>query len=266
MTREARKKLAFIGNGAIAREIVRQLELNDTHAVAGALVLPEELDDPSPHPLFATIEELLELNASLIVECAGHSAVKDYAAPILRSGADLMIISIGALSDPSLYNLVKEEAEKSTSQVFLPAGALLGIDGLSAARLAGLDWVRLTSRKPPMSWSGAPGVAHLDLGSISSETVIFSGTARDAALQFPKNANVAATVALAGLGFEQTKVELIADPAAKVNSHVLEFEGRPGRYRIEAAGLASPDNPKTSMLTAYNIFRAIMNLDAAIVL
>ena len=94
----------------------------------------------------------------------------------------------------------------------------------------------------------------------------FCGSAREAARLFPKNANVAATVALAGTGFEETKVELIADPAAERISHLLEFEGRPGRFRVETQGLPSRDNPKTSMLTAYNIYRAIQNLDASIVI
>ena len=177
-----------------------------------------------------------------------------------------MIISIGALSDSALMEHVKSEVSKSSAQVHLPAGALLGIDGLAASKLAGLDWVRLTSRKPPMSWSGAPGVEHIDLASITSAEVIFSGSARDAARLFPKNANVAATVALAGLGFDNTEVKLIADPGVERNSHLLEFEGRPGRYRVETQGLASPDNPKTSLLTAYNILRSIENIDAPIVI
>lgn len=266
MTRESSKRIALIGNGAIAREIVRQIEKSVQLSIVGALVLPEELLDAAPHPLVATIEELLQWKPSLIVECAGHAAVRDYASPILKSGIDFMIISVGALSDAILYEHVTKEVANSPAQVYLPAGALLGIDGLAAAKLAGLDWVRLTSRKPPLAWSGAPGVETINLEAISSEQVIFSGSARDAARLFPKNANVAATVALAGIGFEKTEVSLVADPDAQRNSHLLEFEGRPGRYRVETQGLASPDNPKTSMLTAYNILRSIENLEAPIVI
>ena len=264
MARGSSKHVALIGNGAIAQEIVRQVAQSDNVTIVGALV--KELGDPSPYPLVETIDQLLQLSASLVVECAGHAAVKDYAAPILRSGADLMIVSVGALADEALYNLVRDEAAQSGAQVHLPAGALLGIDGLSAAKRAGLDWVRLTSRKSPLAWRGAPGVDHIDLDAILTEEVVFCGSAREAARLFPKNANVAATVALAGTGFEETKVELIADPAAERISHLLEFEGRPGRFRVETQGLPSRDNPKTSMLTAYNIYRAIQNLDASIVI
>ncbi len=266
MAHDNYRRIALIGNGAIGKEIIRQVAASDEISIVGALVLPEELGDFAPHPLVDTIDQLLQLNASLIVECAGHAAVKDYAAPTLRSGVDLMIVSVGALSNEILYDLVKDEVKQSRAQVYLPAGALLGIEGLAATKLAGLDWVRLTSRKSPWAWSGAPGVAHKDLSAITSEEVIFSGSARNAARLFPKNANVAATVALAGVGFEETKVELIADLAAERNSHLLEFEGRPGRYRVETQGLPSPENPKTSMLTAYNIFRSIRNLDASIVI
>lgn len=260
------RRVALIGNGAIAHEIFRQVAGSDTLTVVGALVRPEQTDASSPHPLVETIDQFLELGASLVVECAGHAAVKDFAAPILRSGTDLLIVSVGALSDEALYSSVKSEAARSNAQVHLSAGALLGIDGLAAAKLAGLDWVRLTSRKPPQAWSRAPGARHVDLDAILTETAIFSGPARDAARLFPKNANVAAIVALAGVGFDETKVELIADPTADRNSHLLEFEGRPGRFRVETGGLPSADNPKTSMLTAYSIYRSIQNLDASIVI
>ncbi len=266
MTRKNSKQIALIGNGAIAHEIIRQIENSKQLYIVGALVLPEELRDISPHPLVATIDELLQWKPSLIVECAGHAAVRDYASSILKSGIDFMIISIGALSDAALHEHVTKEVTKSPAQVYLPAGALLGIDGLAATKLAGLDWVRLTSRKPPLAWSSAPGVEAIDLEAISSEQVIFSGSARDAARLFPKNANVAATVAIAGIGFDKTEVNLVADPKAQRNSHLLEFEGRPGRYRVETQGLASPENPKTSMLTAYNILRSIQNLEAPIVI
>ena len=167
-----------------------------------------------------------------------------------------MIVSVGALSDEALCNLVRDEAAQSRAQVHLPAGALLGIDGLSAAKWAGLDWVRLTSRKSPLAWSGAPGVEHYRPQCRSHRGSYFLRLCTRGRRPFPspKNANVAATVALAGIGFEETTVELIADPAAERISHLLEFEGRPGRFQVETQGLPSPDNPKTSMLTAYNIY------------
>lgn len=265
MPREQLTKVVLIGYGAIGKEIQRRLQDQPNIEILGALVLPEEVEQAAPFPFYTDIEDVLPLQPSLIVECASHSAVQSYAGPVLEAGIDLMVISIGALADQNLLESVQASAAKSEAQVVLPAGALAGVDGLAAAARAGLDWVRVTSRKPPMAWSGAPGVQNIDLAAIDSETEIFSGSARDAARLFPKNANVAGTVALAGVGFEQTQVRLLADPEAKRNTHVLEFEGRPGLYKIKTAGLPSEDNPKTSMLTAYNIVRSIEMRSAAIV-
>ena len=265
MARESETRVGLIGYGAIAREVAKRVTENPRVTIVGALVLPHECDQEAPFPLVDALPALLSEKPNLIVECAGHAAVQAYAGPVLAEGLDLMIISIGALADGDLFNLVTNAAAQSSAQVILPAGALAGLDGLGAAARAGLDWVRITSRKPPLSWSGAPGVEGVDLAAITEETVIFSGTAGEAALAFPKNANVAATTALGGLGFDKTEVNLIADPAAERNTHVLEFEGTPGYYRVETAGLASADNPKTSMLTAYNILRSIENRSEAIV-
>ena len=259
-------RLALVGNGAIAGEVVRCVADNEFITILGALVLPHELDVSSKYPLVSNLEEMIAWQPDLVVECAGHSAVNDYAVPLLVAGIDLMIISIGALADQDLYAQIEEAASRSTAQVILPAGALTGMDGLVASRRAGLTRVFLTSRKPPLAWAGAPGVEGVALEDIDEETVIFSGNAARAALLFPKNANVAATTALAGIGFEETDVRLIADPAVERNTHILEFEGEAGFYKVEMAGLPSTDNPKTSMLTAYNIVRMIEQRVSALVI
>jgi len=249
--------LALIGHGAIAGEIARRAADHAKISVLGALVLPGELDTTSDFPLFSHLEALLACEPDLVVECASHEAVRAYAAPVLAAGIDLMIISIGALADRQLHTALTAAATRARAQIILPAGALAGVDALVAARHAGLSRVFLTSRKPPMAWSGAAGVEGVALEDMTHETVIFAGNASEAARLFPKNANVAATAALAGIGFDETQVRLIADPAVKRNTHVLEFEGRAGLYKVEMAGFASADNPKTSMLTAFNIFRLI---------
>ncbi len=259
-------KMVLIGHGAIAGEIIRCVSDHGSIAILGALVLPEELDASSNCPLVSNLKDLMALKPDLVVECASHGAVRDYAVPVLEADVDLMIISIGALADEGLYAQIMAAASRSRAQLTLPAGALAGVDGLVAARRAGLTRVSLTSRKPPMAWAGAPGVEGVALDQICDETVIFTGNAAHAALMFPKNANVAATAALAGIGFEKTQVRLIADPAVKRNTHVLEFGGAPGVYKVEMAGNPSKDNPKTSMLTAYNIVRMIEQRVAALVI
>jgi aspartate dehydrogenase len=150
--------------------------------------------------------------------------------------------------------------------VKLPAGALPGVDALAAGKLAGLSKVTLRSSKPPRAWKGTPAEQTHDLEAITAPTVIFSGNARQAALTFPKNANVAATAAIAGMGFEATTVQLVADPGVTQNVHHLEAEGAFGRLNLKIEANPSPDNPKTSHMAALSIMRVLANEAAAIVI
>jgi aspartate dehydrogenase len=258
-------KLALIGHGAIARQILKHCERSPRHEVAIILDVADTRAPGGP-PVTTRLADVLAAKPDLIVECAGHGAVDAHAVAILEAGFDLLIVSIGALADRELRDKVFKTAERTKGRVLLPAGAVAGIDGLVAARYGGLDTVRLRSRKAPLSWGGAPGVAGIDLSAIKTTTVIFAGAADEAARLFPKNANVAATVALAGLGFSRTAVELVADPAASRNIHELEVEGAFGRFKIVLENVPSPDNPKTSALTALSIIRLIENRESPIVM
>ncbi|MEM6849113.1 MAG: aspartate dehydrogenase, partial [Pseudomonadota bacterium] len=138
------------------------------------------------------------------------------------------------------------------------------IDALSAAAQGGLSRVTYTGRKPPAGWRGSPAQTVLDLDTLTEPAEHFRGDARAAALAYPKNANVAATVALAGLGFSDTEVVLIADPAARANTHRLEAEGAFGHFSAEFSGNALPDNPRSSAMAAYSMVAALKGEVAAI--
>ena len=139
----------------------------------------------------------------------------------------------------------------------MPAGAIGGIDAIAAMRVAGLTSVRYRSRKPPAAWRGSPAEKVVDLGTLTQRTVLYKGTAGEAALLYPQNANVAAAVALAGFGFDATEVELVADPDAPGNIHEIEAEGDAGRFAIQLQGKPSRSNPKTSALAAMSVARAL---------
>jgi aspartate dehydrogenase len=192
--------------------------------------------------------------------------VKAYGAKVLDAGLDLIVVSTGSLADADLWRDMQAAAKRSTAQLKLVAGALPGVDALAAGRLAGLTKVTLRSSKPPKAWSGTPAEKSHDLAAITTPTVIFSGNAREAALAFPKNANVAATAALAGFGFEATSVELVADPRVTQNVHHLEAEGAFGKLILEINANPSPDNPKTSHMAALSIMRVLDNEVAGIVI
>jgi len=202
---------------------------------------------------------LLSERPGLVVECAGQEALSAHGPTLLQAGVDLVAASIGALADAALERRLRAAAEASGAALLLPAGAVGGIDALAAMRLAGLERVTYRSRKPPAAWAGSPAEELLDLAALSEPATFYRGAARAAAARFPKNANVAATVALAGLGFDATEVELVADPGSGANVHEIEAEGASGRFSIRLEGRPDPDNPRTSALTALSLVRAVRN-------
>lgn len=206
-------------------------------------------------------EALAAIDTDLVIECAGHEALHEYATQLLRMKRDLLVASIGALANRKLETSLRTEAQCSGARIHIPSGALGGLDALAAARVAGLDTVTYVGRKPPRAWKGtsAEDLVDLDDPAVGCKP-FFEGTARDAALQFPQSANVAAAVSLAGIGFEATRAVLIADPAATANEHSVEAAGVFGQFRISVRGNTLPDNPKTSLLAPASLARSVLDL------
>jgi len=206
-----------------------------------------------------SVDAYLATSPDLTIECAVHQVVRETVPEILKAGCETIIVSIGALADDATTAALEDAAAAGRTRVALVSGAIGGIDALAAARLAGIEEVIYTGRKPPHAWTGTPAEEILDLSSLAEEAMFFSGTARAAATQYPKNANVAATLALAGVGFDRTRVRLIADPAATGNTHEYEVRSASVNYTIRLEGKASPDNPKTSVSTVYSVAREVLN-------
>jgi len=256
---DEKSSFAIIGFGAITEEMIRTLEARDAlERLRGILVRPSRLDEARSKAAgrfrIETIAEgLLALAPDIVLECAGHGAMRDYACDILASGCDLVTSSVGVLADRSFAESIMRAA-KPPADLWIPSGAIAGVDGLLAARTAGLRQVTYTSIKPPPAWLGTPAEKRLQDGCT---TVLFEGTARDAALAYPQNVNVGATVALASLGLDRTLVRLVSDPAASGPLGVVEAEGEFGRMRFEILAYASPRNPKTSLLTAHSMIASV---------
>lgn len=199
--------------------------------------------------------------SDLVVEAASQGAVREVGAAALKAGRDVLFMSLGALCDDRLWATLRRHAAASGARVLVPSGALAGLEAVASANAAGLDEVTLTTRKPP---KGLAGVKYLeergvDVLALREPTEVFRGSARDAVRAFPANVNVAAALSLAALGFDRTRVVVVADPGTTVNRHEVVARGAFGELHCEVANLPFPENPKTSYLAALSALQTVKN-------
>lgn len=255
-------KVALVGLGAIGRSLAALIQDQMPHVSLIGVAKrspPSERDRAAVHTttkFVDTPEELAQLPADVVIECAGHQALAAFAPAVLREGRELLVASVGALADRALETSLREAAAHGGARLLLSTGAIGAVDLLSAARIGGLREVSYTGSKPPRAWIGTPAEALAQGAVTTNEPVdVFEGTAREAALRFPQNANVAATVALAGIGFEATRVLLVADPRLQVNQHAVQAEGTFGQFNLTVRGNTQSAQPKTSVLVAFSLAR-----------
>lgn len=202
-----------------------------------------------------TLEKLLEYrDIDLIVEAASQGAVRQYASRVLRAGKNLMIMSVGALVDYDLTEEIRNEARAFGKRVYLPSGAIAGLDGVKAAAIGRIDKVILTTRKPPAGLKDVPYVRRsgIDIDALKEPTVVYEGRASEACKLFPLNVNVAAALSLAGIGQENTEIRVIADPTMERNVHEVSVKGEFGELKTRTENVPSAENPKTSYLAALS--------------
>ncbi|WP_257350525.1 aspartate dehydrogenase [Pseudalkalibacillus decolorationis] len=187
----------------------------------------------------------------LVIEAANIQVVEEYAPTIIENGKDLLIVSVGALGDNSFYKKLNHLCGIHGTKIYLPSGAIGGLDILKAAKsINQLDSVSITTRKPPKS---------LGEKSLNEEKVIFRGPASEAIKRFPKNINVSIILSLAGLGSQETEVKIIADPKVDKNIHYIEAKGAFGRLEVHVENDPMPENPKTSYLAALSVLSTLKN-------
>lgn len=259
-------KIGLVGCGAIGAEIARAVDRGAMdaslvavcdHNPATAVALIDSLEHK---PVKARLDELVSLS-DLVVEAASQRAVPAVAAATLTKGKRLMIMSVGALADRELFASVKRLAKEHGSMVYLPSGAIAGLDGLKSASIGTIRKVTLTTTKNPKGLVGAPYITEkkIDLNLLTGPTLIFEGSALEAVKAFPANVNVAATLFLAAEGSE-VWVNVVADPGIHVNRHEIEVEGDFGRISTKVENVPSPKNPKTSYLAALSAIATLRSI------
>ena len=240
------KKVGIIGCGAIATLISEAVERK--LVVCDELILydyniekAENLKSSLRFPVtvVASLEEMLRLKPKVIVEAASQQAVREYVERISSAGIDLIVMSTGAL-----LNL-----DVQSSKLHVPSGAIGGLDALSSAALAGIDEVVLTSRKNPRA---------LDLNNKEAK-IVYEGTAEEAARLYPREMNVAATLALT-VKPAKVRVQVVSDPAVQRNTHESRVKWRFGEMFLRFANDPHPTNPRTSALAAWSAIRLLQSL------
>ena len=258
-------KIGIIGCGTIGDVIADAIvhKFSDSVVLSGVC----DIDAEKARRLLAKLKvdadilsrsDLLQ-RCDLIIEAASSSVSYEITKEALEAGKDVMVMSTGGLLKKSdIFELAKKKGAK----IYMPSGALCGLDGVKSAMMANVKSVILTTRKPPAGLEGAPYIKEkgIDLKSITEETVIFEGTADEAVKGFPKNVNVSATLSVCGLGPEKTKVRIVTSPDYKANSHEIEVEGDFGRLRAVTENVPMPQNPKTSYLAALSAIATLKNI------
>ncbi len=244
------RAVAIIGAGTIARTVGGRLAAGAIPGLCLCGFLTRASQDDLPGP------ELAELpgTGAVVVEAASHQAVRDLGADVLASGADLVCMSVGALADASLRARLAEAATSGGSRLIVPSGAIAGLDLLRAAVEAGLDEVVIEQRKPPRAL-----LPEAEAAGLTEARVVFDGAVSDVVVAYPKTTNVAAAVALAGLGFERTRAIVVADPSLDANRALLTARGSFGTLTLQLDNVVSA-NPRTSAIVAYSVIATLRGL------
>ena len=268
------RKVGIIGCGTIGSELALAIDSGKIKKAALVLLYDKvknvaiELKSRLEHSSTTTFSNFSQFvsspafeNADIIVEAASQEAVRKFAKTIIQRGKDLLIMSIGALAEEDLLHELLDIASKKGVNIYIPSGAIAGIDAIRSVKHL-LESVTISTTKSPKALSGAPFFekTRIKPESITKKRSIYEGTARDAVKKFPANINVAAVLSMAGAGMDTTKVKIIADPDITVNQHEIIAKGKFGEIKIVVRNTPSPSNPKTSYLAVLSALECIRSI------
>ena len=259
-------RLALLGGGTIARLVLENLKrgalpglevvvLAGRAAASGAAALAGEYG--IDYVLGA--QALCAAQPDVVLEAASHDAVRSHLVPLLAAGASVIVLSAGALADDALRAEAERAARSSGALLYVPSGGIGALDALKGACAAGEVEVSIQVAKPPAAWRKISYVESLgvNLDSLAAATTLFDGPARAGVPHFPQNVNIAAVLSLAGVGFDRTRLRVVADPSLTRNTHTIRVSGKTGQFTIVLENVPAPDNPKTAWLACYSALAAL---------
>lgn len=259
------KRVGLLGCGAMGTQIALAIDsgkipatlthVYDDSKEKSKLLVEKLINKPE----IVENSHLLSSNpVDIVVEAASQDAVRDASLSVLQNKKDLMIMSVGALLDESIYDILSDACKDFKKTIYLPSGAIAGLDGIKSIKDE-LESLSITTTKHPRSLKGAKffEISDIRLDEINSPTVIFQGVAKEAISLFPANINVAALLSLSGIGSEKTKVKIIADPNTDKNTHHIEAEGKFGKMTFTMENYPDTNNPKTSRLAILSAIETL---------
>ena len=266
-------RIGIIGGGVIARLFLEHIRRGDMGEAELAAILGRSessrgkaLAAEYQVPYVTRLDELIDKRPAMVIEAASHDAVRTHAGPLLDRGIAVMVLSGGALCADALRARLEAAAAKNKALLYVPSGGIGGLDALKAVCVAGADSVEIAVTKPPAAWKGIPYVEKLqvDLDRLSGPLTLFEGSAREGVPHFPANVNIAAALSMAGIGFDRTRLKVVADPALTLNTHTINIAGKTGRISLKFESVAFPENPKTSLLACYSALAAFRQFNSPV--
>jgi aspartate dehydrogenase len=269
-----KKNISIIGCGAIGSELALSVDRMMMENVTISSLLDIKLENAenlkskltNNNPIiFNNFTDYINSDSikdvDLVVETASQNALIDYLNSIILLKKDVLVMSVGGFANPDFFSQVLKNVEKNDINLYLPSGAIAGIDAIKSVRNS-ISYVTLTTTKNPNSLKDSPFFkkTNLTIDSIKKRTLIFEGSAIEAVQNFPANVNVAALLGLAGIGIEKTKVNVIADPSLRINKHEIKVIGKFGELIVRVKNIPSPTNPKTSYLAILSVIESLRSI------
>ena len=260
-------RVGVAGLGAIGRRVCEALDAGISGLTLAAVTARDRgraepfLRGLSPTPPFVDLDTLVAMS-DLVVEASTQTHLAEIAPKALEAGRQLVVLSCGGL-------LGREDwvrlAEAKGGRILVPSAAIAGLDGVKGARVGAIAAVTMETRKPPRGLAGAPWISEqrIDLDAITTETLVFEGSAREACRAFPANVNVVAALSLAGVGPERTRIKIFAVPGLDRNQHRVRIEGEFGRLSIEIENVPS-ENPRTGKLSYLSTIALLRELGSSL--